>query len=181
MSNLPPPVPGQQPGYVQRPQPAPRRKRSGCLVPVVAVGGLIGIAAVVAVALTLAGVKPPKAEPAASTSTTTPPSTDAPPAWEAHCPGDTVREVTYLVTGSAKSAQITASVPSGITQHDVAVPMAQKDGTPVSFCAAEDFVPTISAQNDGDGTIECSIVVDGTTASHVESSGEFAIADCSIG
>lgn len=44
--------------------------------------------------------------------------------------------------------------------------------------ASDAFVPTLSAQNAGSGTITCRITVDGTVVSEVTSQGAYAMAMC---
>lgn len=46
------------------------------------------------------------------------------------------------------------------------------------FDASRGFIPTITAQNAGDGAISCRISVDGTVVSEVTSDGAFGVATC---
>lgn len=46
------------------------------------------------------------------------------------------------------------------------------------FDASRGFIPTITAQNAGDGAISCRISVDGTVVSDVTSDGAFGVATC---
>jgi hypothetical protein len=46
------------------------------------------------------------------------------------------------------------------------------------FDAARGFIPTITAQNDGDGVIRCRIVVNGGVVSEVSSEGPMGVATC---
>lgn len=46
------------------------------------------------------------------------------------------------------------------------------------FDASRGFIPTITAQNAGDGAISCRISVDGTVVSDVTSDGTFGVATC---
>jgi hypothetical protein len=92
--------------------------------------------------------------------------------------------ITYKVTGTARSADITMETPSGTSQQSgIDVPLVRKSasnrsGISLTFSPG-DFV-YISAQNAGtSGTIECSIEADdGTEIARVQSSGDYAIATC---
>lgn len=46
------------------------------------------------------------------------------------------------------------------------------------FDASRGFIPTVTAQNAGDGAISCRISVDGTVVSDVTSDGAFGVATC---
>jgi Mycobacterium membrane protein len=46
------------------------------------------------------------------------------------------------------------------------------------FDAARGFIPTITAQNDGDGVIHCRIIVNGGLVSEVSSEGPMGVATC---
>jgi hypothetical protein len=46
------------------------------------------------------------------------------------------------------------------------------------FDASQGFIPTITAQNAGEGAISCRITVDGAVVSDVTSDGEYAVATC---
>ena len=87
----------------------------------------------------------------------------------------TTRTITYRIAGTASSAMITYTTPSGEEQQNGAhVPWhktfkVKKD----SF----DFL-TVSAQNSGGGTITCEIDVDGVKVKAARSSGQFAITSC---
>lgn len=89
--------------------------------------------------------------------------------------------VTYDLSGSATSADITMTTPTGTTQEqNVSVPLTLTDGTvghTFTFQAG-DFVD-ISAQNDGDGTLTCTIREGSKVISQNTASGQYAIADCS--
>jgi hypothetical protein len=92
--------------------------------------------------------------------------------------------ITYKVTGTARSADITMETPSGTSQQSgIDVPLVRKSasnrsGISLTFSPG-DFV-YISAQNAGTtGTIECAIEADdGTEIARVQSSGDYAIATC---
>jgi hypothetical protein len=96
-------------------------------------------------------------------------------------PSAQLHEVTYQVGGSATGADITIETPSGQSQHQgVAVPMTTSNGTAgLIFHMQSGAFVYIAAQNTGDGTISCSISVDGVVTLTNTSSGEFAIATCS--
>jgi len=46
------------------------------------------------------------------------------------------------------------------------------------FDASQGFIPTITAQNAGNGAISCRITVDGAVVSDVTSDGEYGVATC---
>lgn len=96
-------------------------------------------------------------------------------------PISTTHIVTYLLSGSATSADITYNTPSGTEQQQgVDVPLTKEtDHTPgiEQHFGSGGFL-YISAQNNGDGTITCEIKVDGLTVAQNTASGEFAIATC---
>lgn len=109
------------------------------------------------------------------------PNIAAPPAAATSSPAakpkamSTTRVVTYRIAGTATSALITYSTPSGQEQNNGArVPWHKtfkvKKG---SF-----EVLVVSAQNHGGGTITCEIDVDGKKVKASKSSGAYAIASC---
>jgi hypothetical protein len=104
----------------------------------------------------------------------------SPPTREQGLPVSSTVGVVYLVRGTAQSATWTVQTPTGTKQGDADVPLMNKSGSEGLQFLFEpgDFV-YISAQNDGEtGTVECSIVADGTVISQNEASGAFAIATC---
>lgn len=91
--------------------------------------------------------------------------------------------VTYELTGSARSADITYETPTGSSQQNhVGVPLMDRShglGIKFEFPGSATFL-YLSAQNNGGGTITCWIKVDGTTLSHNTARGAYAIATCSV-
>ena len=90
--------------------------------------------------------------------------------------------VTYDLTGSAESADITYATPSGTAQQQgVDVPLTMED-TGERGLSFDTFGGTaflyISAQNTGSGYLTCTIAVDGTVVATNTASGEYAIATC---
>lgn len=93
---------------------------------------------------------------------------------------DSTIHVRYELDGTASSASVTLSTPTGTSQQDTDVPMMNKSGTTgLRFTGflPDDFL-YISAQNDGSGTLTCRIIVDGVAVSENTASGEYAIATC---
>mgnify|MGYP001217568671 FL=1 len=91
-------------------------------------------------------------------------------------------KITYLVEGTAKSANITIQTPTGTSQQSgVDVPLKTKAGTTgITYTfQAGDFV-YLSAQNDTDfGTVTCKIVTEsGAVISTNTASGAYSIASC---
>jgi hypothetical protein len=91
--------------------------------------------------------------------------------------GDTI---TYTVTGT-EAGMIDLTVPGTTQQQQITTTtklpftrtFVDKDGL-------SDFdLITVDAQNAGSGTIACSIKVNGKVVAHNESSGPFALVDCS--
>lgn len=90
--------------------------------------------------------------------------------------------ILYTVSGTATSADITYTTPTGIRQQQgIDVPLMTEGGTPyLEFTFdAGDFV-SITAQNSGeDGEVTCQITLStGRVLSENTSSGAFAIASC---
>lgn len=96
---------------------------------------------------------------------------------------DLDREVFYFVEGTARSADITYSTLSGISQQSgVDVPLNRKDGSGpglrLGLVPSGTFV-SISAQNKGDsGAITCRIEAAGRVISQSTSRGAYVIASC---
>jgi hypothetical protein len=95
--------------------------------------------------------------------------------------------VTYLLTGSARSASITYTNSSGNVEQstNVAVPLTSHDASGSShdgliiYPHHGAFV-SILAQNNGDsGDLACSILYNGTVINTGHASGGYAIATCS--
>lgn len=84
--------------------------------------------------------------------------------------------VQYRVTGTARSADITISVPGGGTeQHPVSIPYT----SPAYTFKGMDHA-YISAQNKGEyGSVTTEIVVNGSTLRRASSSGAYTIASVS--
>lgn len=94
--------------------------------------------------------------------------------------GSTV-DVRYELSGTATSADITIESDTGGSsqQQDVSVPLRNENGTTglrLDFVAG-DFV-YLSAQNNGSGTLTCTIKADGLVISENTASGKYAIATC---
>lgn len=90
--------------------------------------------------------------------------------------------VTYKVGGTATSADLTMQTQSGSSQQNgVAVPLrAQSGDEGLTFVVSHGAFVYVAAQNTGEsGTITCEIDVDGLPIASNESSGGFAIAQCS--
>ncbi|WP_164717254.1 hypothetical protein [Actinomadura sp. J1-007] len=85
---------------------------------------------------------------------------------------DGLHEITYRITGSAERGMMTYSTPSGQEQVTKPVPWAKR------FRAKAGEFLSISAQNEGSGTISCTITVDGKVIKRAKSSGEYTIAAC---
>jgi len=85
-------------------------------------------------------------------------------------------KIEYHVGGSARSASITLSRPSGsMEQHDVNVPWSQ------SYHANSGDVLVIAAQNKSStGDVTVTILVDGITANGAASSAEYGIATTQV-
>ena len=99
------------------------------------------------------------------TTTTTPP--------KAH-------HVVYRVTGTATKALITYSTdgtPTLAQDADASVPWTHEIDTPAGQILS---IPLVSAQNEGPGTITCTLEVDGKVAKTVTSNGEASTADCTV-
>ena len=88
--------------------------------------------------------------------------------------------VTYEVDGTASTAGVTASTPTGTEQHDINIPLTNTSGVAgVSHVAQRGEFLYLSAQNQGsEGTITCRITLDGEVVSENSSSGEYGIASC---
>lgn len=124
-------------------------------------------------ALALAGCAP--------ADNTADPNIAAPPAAATSSPAakpkpmSTTRVVTYRIGGSANTALITYSTPSGQEQNNGAhVPWHKTFKVKKGSFA----VLVVSAQNHGGGTITCEIDVDGVKVKASKSSGAYAIASC---
>jgi Mycobacterium membrane protein len=83
--------------------------------------------------------------------------------------------VRYELTGARRAGYVTFTA----TQPGTIAPL-----TPVrlpwrtEFDAAHGFIPTITAQNSGDGAISCRIAVNGRVVSEVTSEGPFGVVTC---
>lgn len=104
------------------------------------------------------------------------------PKSPAPAPVATTHSVTYRVTGTAASVDVTMATADGGTrqQSDVAVPMRTGTGADgINQTMRPGAQLYISAQNNGEtGTVTCSIIVDGVKVSEVTSSGAYVIATC---
>jgi hypothetical protein len=90
-------------------------------------------------------------------------------------------EVLYEVEGTARWADVTMATPTGTRQVSPDVPMTRTGSGErgLAMTVAPGTFLYISAQNnDGHGTIECRISVDGVVVSENSSSGGYAIASC---
>lgn len=91
-------------------------------------------------------------------------------------------EVTYQLGGTARSADITYTGDGGSTeqQNGVDVPLKTTGGQPgLRVLLDPGEFAYLSAQNQGDGSITCSIRAGGRVIDEATSRGEFAIASCS--
>ncbi len=88
--------------------------------------------------------------------------------------------VVYLVDGSASSASLTYSTPTGESQVDVMLPLTNKQGDAgFTFTFEPGSTLYLSAQNDGDaGAVTCHIWVDGVQVSENTGDGGYQIATC---
>lgn len=81
--------------------------------------------------------------------------------------------IAYKISGSASSAMMTYTTPSGQEQTTKSIPWHK------SFEAKDGELLSISAQNKGEsGTVTCQIAVDGRIVKKATSSGAYAIASC---
>lgn len=86
--------------------------------------------------------------------------------------------VDYVLFGSASTATITYTTPSGMGQRDIQVPSAA--GPRISVKMHHGDFADFSAQNGGSsGTLTCEILAAGHRISRVTSAGAYAITDCS--
>ena len=110
-----------------------------------------------------------------------------PMAWSAYSTKTTAAdasaapEVKYEIQGTAKTAAVTYSTPSGTVQNTADLPMMNQSGSAgIRFTAEPGQSLYVSAQNQGEhGTVECVISVDGVIVSDNTSSGAYTIAQCS--
>lgn len=90
-------------------------------------------------------------------------------------------EITYEVTGRARSVSITMETPSGTSQHsDAEVPLRTSRGEKLTYRFSRGDFVYLSAQNNGDsGTVECKITgSEGQIISQASSRGAYVIAGC---
>ncbi len=86
--------------------------------------------------------------------------------------------VTYTVDGSAASASITLTTPTGSLQFDASLPLTDEDGTNgLTFVFPPGSLVSIVAAGDGAGTVTCHVAVDGLEISSSTASGGNS-ADC---
>lgn len=151
---------------------SPRKARTEAVHPGNIVVGWVVIAFIVTVIGFILFWKPP-ATAAGSTEST---ATQA-VAEEAVLPEN---RVSYRVDGTAQSASITATTPGGMQQHDVALPMTTTSGeVGLSFQSSPGEFVYISAQNRSDeGTVTCSIMLDGLVVATNTSTAAYGIATC---
>lgn len=84
------------------------------------------------------------------------------------------RAVRYELSGTARSASITTTnADGGIEQRTVKVPYES------SHRMARGAFASLSAQNEGDGVLTCTIVVEGEPFKTSTSEGQYKIASCS--
>lgn len=171
----------QQPGQPYPPQDQPKKKRGGCMK-----WGLIilGVLILIAVIASVAGGGGDDTDGTADTTTTQPatPATDeAEPAaepepeqapgesglrWEAETSGGTPMDITYV----GENFNITQ-------QQDQASPWTAT----IDVDSRMDVMgANMSAQNNGGGDVTCRVYWDGELVNENTSSGEFAIATCSL-
>ena len=94
-------------------------------------------------------------------------------------PAPALRAV-YEVEGSALSAGLTMSTPTGTQQNTVGLPLRNTAGEAgVGHTARSGEFLYISAQNQAQsGTVTCRITLDGDVVSENSSSGAYGIAQC---
>lgn len=140
------------------------------------VGGALVLASAMACEPPKTTADPNLTHSAAPKKATKPSSSSAPATTQpetASTPDDGLETVTYRISGSADSAMITYTTPSGQEQHTKSLPWSRK-----LKVSAGDFL-SISAQNQGEGgTIVCEILLNGQVLKRSKSSGAYAIASC---
>lgn len=85
--------------------------------------------------------------------------------------------VIYEVTGASRASNITWMTGKGMSMAQVSsarLPWRQE----VQASGEGFFVPTLTAQNSGSGTLTCRITVDGAVVAEVTSEGAYAVAMC---
>lgn len=128
------------------------------------------IATAAAAVLALAACAPTEADPNIAGSPT---ASGKPAPAKKSKPANGLHTVVYEIGGTARKGLITYSTPSGQEQANGAkVPWTK------TFKAKDGEFLSVSAQNDGGGTINCKISVDGKLLKRSQSSGQFAIASC---
>lgn len=190
MTNSGPQYQPQQPGYVPPgpgqpypPQEPPKKKRGGCMKWGAIVVGVLILIAIIA---SIAGGGDDDTEGTGETATSQPeaPATDetgsaAEPAsepeqspqnsglrWEAETSGGTPMDITYV----GENFNITQ-------QQDQASPWTAT----IDVDSRMDVMgANMSAQNNGGGNVTCRVYWDGELVNENTSSGEFAIATCSL-
>lgn len=153
----------QPPSYAPPPSQPPRKSRKG-----LAFFGCGGLGAlVVLIAILAAPSSPSSSSPPAAAQQQT---AAAPPQGSAPAKAPAAQTVTYVVTGSA--ADVTFG-PSG-SDYTGSVPMrvSKPLGTPSYY--------SINAQLQGDGSVSCQILVNGSVVSQGTASGGYQIASCEI-
>ena len=91
-----------------------------------------------------------------------------------HEPLSTTQLVFYEITGSAATASLTATTPTGSTQY-----AEQSVPTTLRYLMEPGSFVYVSAQNDGaDGDVTCAIRVGATVVSQNTASGGYSIAVC---
>ena len=95
--------------------------------------------------------------------------------------GDTSVPVVFTLTGTASGADITYSVGDGGSeqQQNVAVPLVNRAGEPgLHFTASQGDFLYFSAQNNGGGSLTCTITADGSVVATHTSRGRFSVVQC---
>jgi hypothetical protein len=90
--------------------------------------------------------------------------------------------IVYRLSGSAHRVNVTLRLngPEPAKQEIVSLPLTSKTGSPgLRFIAGHGEPLYLSAQNDGSGTMHCSITENGRTISSNTSSGQYATVTCS--
>jgi hypothetical protein len=89
------------------------------------------------------------------------------------------QSVLYSVDGSAASASMTLTTPTGALQFDASLPLTDEDGrTGLTFVFPAGSLVSLVATSDGRGTVTCHIAVDGVETSTATASGNGNSADC---
>lgn len=87
---------------------------------------------------------------------------------------DGSRKVTYRISGTASAAMITYTTPSGQEQDTQKLPWTKS----MRAKAGEFLSINAQIQDDGGGSVTCTIAIDGKVTKRATSRGAYAIASC---